>query len=315
MILRAAASLPRVLRRLARAGALAHLALAALTVGCRSAPDRTIPDPLPETLEWAIPASDGAAFLGLEVRENDSGSLESLSFDPGVRVHQVVERSPAAAAGIRIDDVVVSFGGTELAVPEDLSALLDAAQGGDRVTLAVQRGDTVFDVEVTLGGEGGDGGASVGEGYVLDPARTQAAWGTAEGAVLVARAKKGPVRRLALGDRVVALDGKAIVSGRGFVQRLVAMEPGAKVELRIVGKDGGERTRRVRLLDEGRRTTRFSIPIVTTYDAAADRSRANFVVLDLYVISLFRYAREGTEKRWSILRFFQWNTGVGELEE
>ena len=315
MIPRAVASLPRAVRRLASTGALAHLALAALAVGCRSAPDRTIPDPLPETLEWAIPASDGAAFLGLEVRENDSGSLESLSFDPGVRVHEVVERSPAAAAGIQIGDVVVSFDGTELAVPEDLTALLDRAQGGDRATLAVQRGDTVFDVEVTLGGGTGEDGAVVGESYVRDPARTRGAWGTAGGAVLVSRARKGPVGKLDVGDRVVALDGKTIVSGRGLVQRLVAMEPGTRVELRVVEKGGRERTRRVRLLDEGRRTTRFSIPIVTTYDAAADRTRANFVLLDLYIISLFRYAREGTEKRWSILRFFQWNTGVGELEE
>jgi S1-C subfamily serine protease len=287
--------------------------LAATAASCQTAPDRTIPDPLPETLEWALPASTDTAFLGLEVRENDSGSLESLSFDPGVRVHAIVARSPAAGAGIRVDDVVLSLDGTELAVPDDLDALLANASGGDQVQLGVQRGDTVFEVDVTLGGAGG-GSASVKEAFALDPARTRGAWGTNDGAVLVARAEKGPVGDLALGARVVALDGDRIVSGRGLVQRLVALDPGAKVRLTVVDPSGKERTRRVRLLDEGRRTTRFSIPIVATYDATPDRSRESFVLLDLYVISLFRYAREGSEKRWSFLRFFQFSSGVGELD-
>ena len=38
------------------------------------------------------------------------------------------------------------------------------------------------------------------------------------------------------------------------------------------------------------------------------------MAIDLYVISLFRYAREGGEKRWSFLRFFQFASGVGELD-
>lgn len=294
----------------------ATAALVALAAGCRSAPDRTIPDPLPETLEWALPAQAGTAFLGLEVRENDFGSLEDLSFDPGVRVHRVVDRSPAAAAGIRIDDVVLSFEDVELAVPEDLDALLGRASGGDRVALQVQRGDTVFDVEVTLRGAGDSDAPEARESFVLDPARTAGAWGTSEGAVLVSRSGRGPVRDLPLGARVVALDGDPIVSGRGLVRRLVALTPGTKVTFSVVRPDGGDpRDVRVKLLDEGRRTTRFSIPILATYDATADRERESFVLLDLYVISLFRYQRDGTEKNWSFLRFFQFAGDVGELEE
>ena len=82
----------------ARLRAALSLCLLAAGTSCQYAPERTIPDPLPETLEWAIPQAGASAFLGVEVRENDSGSLESLSFDPGVRVHAVTERSPAACA-------------------------------------------------------------------------------------------------------------------------------------------------------------------------------------------------------------------------
>jgi len=295
---------------------LATLALlAAFVAGCQTAPDRTIPDPLPETLEWAIPAVSDAAFLGLDVRENDSGSLESLSFDPGVRVHDVVEHSPAAIAGVQINDVLITFDGTELAVPEDLAAILEGASGGSTATLGLQRGDTVFEVEVTLAASGGAAGAAVREAFVLDPARTRGAWGTNDGAVLVARAEKGPLQKLDIGDRVIELDGKQIVSGRGLVQRLVSRDPGSKVKLTVVSTSSETRTVRVQLLAEGRRLTRFSIPILTTYDATANRERQAFVLIDLYVISLFRFRREGNERHWSFLRFFNFSSGIGELEE
>lgn len=298
--------------RLARAIALGSAFVLAMA-SCQTAPDRSIPDPLPETLGWALPPTDGTAFLGLEVRENDSGSLESLSFDPGVRVHKVIERSPAAGAGMRMDDVVLAMNGVELAVPEDLAALLSRAGGGDRTTLQISRGDTVFEVELTLGGKDVADAPSAGEAFVLDPARSRGAWGTSDGAVLVARAADGPVGRLDVGARVVALDGDPIVSGRGLVQRLVARAPGERVTLTV---KTGDRVRdvEVTLLDEGRRTTRISFPILATYDAAPDRSREEFVAIDLYFISLFRYAREGGEKRWSFLRFFQFASGVGELD-
>ncbi len=289
----------------------------ALLAACQSAPDRSIPDPLPETLEWALPQVDGSAFLGLEVRENDSGSLESLSFDPGVRVHSIVERSPAVGAGINVDDIVLSLDGTELAAPSDLASLLAEAAGGDRVRLNVQRGDTVFDVDVTLsGGAAGADSAAVEEAFVLDPARTRGAWGTNDGAVLVSRAEEGPVGKLPLGARVIALDGQRIVSGRGLVRRLLSREPGEEVELGAVAPGSGkESTVTVKLLDEGRRLTRFSVPVLATYEGAADRTRESFVLIDLYLISLFRYTREGSEKNWHFLRFFHWASGVGELAE
>ena len=289
----------------------------ALLAACQSAPDRSIPDPLPETLEWALPQVDGSAFLGLEVRENDSGSLESLSFDPGVRVHSVIERSPALAAGISVDDILLSVDDTDLAAPSDLSSLLNEASGGDRVRLGVQRGDTVFEVDVTLAGGAEDVDvAAVQEAFVLDPARTRGAWGTDNGAVLVSRAEDGPVGKLPLGARVVALDGQRIVSGRGLVRRLLSREPGEEVELRATPPGSTqESTVKIKLLDEGRRLTRFSLPVLTTFEAEADRTRVNFVLLDLYLISFFRYSREGSEKNWRFLRFFHWSSGVGELDE
>jgi membrane-associated protease RseP (regulator of RpoE activity) len=294
------------------------LGLLTLLCACQSAPDRSIPDPLPETLEWALPAVDSTAFLGLDVRENDSGSLESLSFDPGVRVHSVIENSPAQAAGISVDDVLLTFDGTSMATPSDLEAVLAAASGGDGVTLGLQRGDAVFEVSLTLAG-GSSGTASQSsaeESFVLDPARTRGAWGTNDGAILVARAKGGPVGQLPVGTRVIALDGQRIVSGRGLVRRLISRAPGDTVQMLVSPPDSRKESEvEVTLQDEGRRLTRFSVPVLATYDAEADRTRETFVLIDLYLISLFRYEREGSEKNWRFLRFFHWSSGVGELDE
>ena len=308
---------PAVFQSMGRGAAAGLFAAAAIVLAsCQSAPDRTIPDPLPETLEWALPELDRSAFLGLEVRENDSGSLESLSFDPGVRVHAVTDRSPAAAAGIRVDDVLLSFDGTPMAAPEDLSSILSMAKGGDDVKLQLQRGDAVFDVSATLSGGAAESEAAVAEAFVLDPARTRGAWGTNDGAVLVSRAEDGPVGRLPIGTRVTGLDGTRIVSGRGLVRRLIALDPGTSVELTYrVPNATKDKTGDVKLQDEGRRTTRFSVPVLATYDAAPDRSTESFVLLDLYLISLFRYERVGSEKNWRFLRFFHWSSGIGELEE
>ena len=87
------------------------------------------------------------------------------------------------------------------------------------------------------------------------------------------------------------------------------------MEVRVVGPDGKERDVAVRLVEEPRQLTHFMIPILTNYDSDPDGESTSFVLIDLYVISLFRYTREGAEKEWRFLRWFRWSTGVGELSE
>ena len=95
-----------------------------------------------------------------------------------------------------------------------------------------------------------------------------------------------------MGSRVVSLDGSAVVSGRGLVRRLIARAPGEQVTLGVATGDRVSDVT-VKLLDEGRRTTCISIPILAIYDAAPDRSREEFVAIDLYVVS-----PSGTPVRW-----------------
>lgn len=294
-----------------RLGPLSGVAL--LAAGCIYAPERTIPDPLPEVRAWALAERPAGAFLGLTLVENDSGSLEDLSFAAGLRVAKVVANSPAAQAGVQLEDVLVEADGAELFAPEDMSALLAAKGAGERILLAVQRGDTVFDVPVELT-DSGAGAATVKPLYHLDPARTRAAWADGDrGAILVARPDAGPMRNMPIGTLVTAVDGAPILSGHGLVRDLARREPGADVELRGQTPAGEAETFEVRLLSEGRVVTRASVPVLFTYDANLEADRRSFVLLDLWLISLLRYERDGGERRWSVLRFFQWSSGVGEL--
>lgn len=291
--------------------------LVCLLAGCTFAPERSIPDPLPEVRAWVLAERPAGAYLGLTLVENDSGTLEELAFAPGLRVAEVVSNSPAAKAGFQVDDVLLSADGKELFAPTDVDALLGASQDGASLAFEVQRGDTVFAVPVALAPSAADA-APVKPVFHLDPVRSRAAWGDAplggpRGAVLVSRPDEGPARRIPIGTVITGIDEQSVLSGRGLVLELAARAPRDEVTLHGTTPDGDTREFKVRLLSEGRVVTRASVPVLFSYDADLEADRRNFVLLDLWVISLIRYERDGNERRWRFLRFFEWSSGVGEL--
>ena len=299
----------------------------ALTGCVSSAPLAPVPEPLPEALAWQAEAPHGA-FLGLEGEENDSGSLDQLFFQPGVRVRGVVPNSPAAAAGLQPGDVVLALAGREVNDPGALDALVAARAAGESVELSVQRGDTVFAVPVTLAGAGPGASATdpAQPRYRLDPARSRAGWATGQGGVVLVSAPAGsPVLEagLQLGDVVTAVDGQPVASDRELIRLLQAREPGAEVELTVEGPRGsgsgsGPRDVAVELQDQPMKITGFKLPFIYEYDAAVDGHKTRTRVLDFYIIQLFEYRRDEGERKWVLLELFGWEvftfeTGVGEL--
>lgn len=298
----------------------------ALLAACTTAPVAPIPDPLPETLEWARPAPAAAgAFLGLEVRENDSGSLEELRFDPGVRVVAVADGSPAKRAGFAVGDVLLAWGEVRVDDPATLDALLAEASAEEQHELEVQRGDSVFSVPVRLRPRGAP--EEAGEPRLLwrsDPARSRAGWlGGRGGVVLVTSDPDGPFPRagVEVESVVLALDGEPVLSERGLIRALQRREPGERVEVLYRAPQAAEepaaepRSATVRLFVPPRRITEATLPVLVGYRSSVDGDTASFYLIDLWFISLFRYRREGSERHYSILRFITFATGVGELEE
>jgi membrane-associated protease RseP (regulator of RpoE activity) len=299
---------------------LAALALAALVPGCTTAPLAPIPEPLPESLEWRVPDA-GGAFLGVRGEENDSGSLEDLFFMPGVRVKQVVENSPAAAAGLQPGDIVLSFAGKDVNDPAALDALVAAQAPGARVDLGVRRGDTVLKLPLTLAGAGNRQQAPEVL-FRLDPARSRAGWATEPGggARLVSAPEDSPVREagLELGSVVRAVDDRPVLSDRALIRELTALEPGTRVRLTVEPPGGAARDVEVTLQEQPTRVTGLQIPLVYGYEASADGKRTHWDLLDWWVFSLFEYDRADSERTYTLFTLFGWKvfkfqTGVGEL--
>jgi putative serine protease PepD len=58
----------------------------------------------------------------------------------GVTVAAVTAGGPAAAAGLRVGDVIVAVGGKSVSTPDDVAAAIQDRRPGDSVTVKVQRG-------------------------------------------------------------------------------------------------------------------------------------------------------------------------------
>ncbi len=294
--------------------------LAALTLaGCTTATLATIPEPLPEALPWVTPPS-GGAFLGLAVEENDSGSLDELFFEPGVRITSVAPSSPAAVAGVQPGDVLLELDGHALDDPAGLDALLATAAGGQAARLLVLRADTAFEVPVVLAGAAAVAPARAA--WRRDRTRSLAGWAPGGGgARLVTAAPGSPVTAAGLGPGAVvtAVDGREVLSDGALIRVLGAHAPGSTVTLTWRPSDGGPpRDSAVTLPDERHVVTSFRLPLLVDWEASLDGQRTRLSVLDLWVFGLLRREREDGEQRWALLTvlgydLIHWSSGVGEL--
>ena len=83
------------------------------------------------------------AYLGVQTRESQTG--------PGAYVATSTPGAPAAAAGVRVGDAIVSVGGEPIIVPEDISEVIDGRAPGDRIEIEVQRAGSRETLQATLG--------------------------------------------------------------------------------------------------------------------------------------------------------------------
>ena len=73
-----------------------------------------------------------------------------LSVESGIIVAKVYEGSPAAAAGLKQEDIITAIDGKNLAGMKNLQRYLFNYQDGDKIVLSVIRGGNEMEVEVTL---------------------------------------------------------------------------------------------------------------------------------------------------------------------
>lgn len=100
-----------------------------------------------------------AAYMGVTV-ETVTSSLQQrdqLTPSTGALVTSVQAGSPAASAGVKVGDVIVSFNAVSIETAEDLTAAIHPLAPGDHVKVGIYRGSTSQTIEVTLGATPGAG--------------------------------------------------------------------------------------------------------------------------------------------------------------
>ena len=75
----------------------------------------------------------------------------SSEFPAGALIRGVVDSSPAARAGIKVNDVITRIGGEALGQTNSLARVVRHHQPGDKVDLEVWRNGNNITLSVTLG--------------------------------------------------------------------------------------------------------------------------------------------------------------------
>jgi serine protease Do len=131
--------------------AIAGLLTLAMAGGAAAAPRHTAPPTPPEAPE--PPATPTQAWLGVELQDVDAEMAKALDLrdGEGALVNRVVDDSPAAAAGLRDGDVIVSFDGQRVRDANELTSAVRDAKPGDRAPVVVIRDGGKKTIKVELG--------------------------------------------------------------------------------------------------------------------------------------------------------------------
>jgi len=92
-------------------------------------------------------------YLGVKMQELDDNLREGLDIKvkTGVLINEVIEGSPAEAAGIEDGDVVIEFNGEKVESPAALRDLVAKTEAGETVKVKVFRDNRIKTYDVTIG--------------------------------------------------------------------------------------------------------------------------------------------------------------------
>lgn len=149
----------------------------------------------------------------------------------GATLREVSGRSPAAAAGMKPGDVVVSFGGREIGSADDLRSALNRARPGDEVPVRLRRGEATVDLKVRFPGPAGPV-----FGVVFD------ATPDGRAGALVQEVAAGSVAEAAglrVGDRILKFGAVVVTDGPSLPAALRTARAGAALPVRVA-REGKE---------------------------------------------------------------------------
>ena len=104
----------------------------------------------PQTFAWSFDGDGG--YLGVQTQEvtRENFAKFGLRDVRGVAVESVMDKSPAAAAGIQTGDVIVKFNGDEITSARKLTRLIGEVDPDHQARITVLRGGREQDITVTI---------------------------------------------------------------------------------------------------------------------------------------------------------------------
>jgi regulator of sigma E protease len=148
--------------------------------------------------------------------------------DHAPRVTNVYEASPAAAAGLQINDIILSVDGKQVFTPAELGEAL-ASKSGEEVKLLVSRNRSNFDTNVVL--------ASTGTSIAGDPLGIEA---SNMGILIDNISENSPAYNasLQIGDLILSADGTEVDSSRKL-NEITEEKAGQEIVL-LVSREGSQ---------------------------------------------------------------------------
>ncbi|OIQ85706.1 putative periplasmic serine endoprotease DegP-like precursor [mine drainage metagenome] len=187
--------------------------------------------------------------LGITVQTVSQQLAQSfgLSNPRGALVASVDDGSPAAKAGVKPGDIILSVNGQPINDSTDLPMVIGMMQPGSAVKLGVWSNRREVNLDAKLGSftrdvlyaEGGAGGAAQGLGLQVRPLKPAEAQQAGVHAGLVIENVSGPAEAAGVqnGDILLAVDGKPVSS----VDQVRAILKGAGKTIALLIERGGNR--------------------------------------------------------------------------
>jgi serine protease Do len=190
-------------------------------------------------------------WLGVTIQDVDKNLAESfgLKRPGGALVAEVSKDGPAAKAGVRSGDIIVTFDGKPIPASADLPHLVGLVAPGTTVQLEIVRDKKHRNIKVEVGGldaddsfamssdkSAGNGGGRLGMEVETLPAESLERFGI-NGGVVVRNVTPGSVAAQAgirVDDVITLIDTTPIKSREAFVQAIDALKAGSSVPLRLI---------------------------------------------------------------------------------
>jgi serine protease Do len=180
--------------------------------------------------------------------------VEAANQEPGVLITAVQPDSPAAQAGVRRGDIVLAVNDTPVNRADELRATIESLRAGDELRVKLLHGDDERTLKITLGERNGRAFLGVTPYGPLAPAPTierfqlTPAPGVAPampafalpmsdtlGVQIMEILPDGPAAKagLAVGDVIVAVEGKTLAPEQNLAELVAGYQPGEKLNLKV----------------------------------------------------------------------------------